>query len=42
MPIAARIDEFGKLAWIFLMIVGFIVWWPLGLATLGFIISPAD
>jgi hypothetical protein len=38
MPIAARIDEFGKLAWIFLMIVGFIVWWPLGLATLGFII----
>ncbi len=38
MPIAARIDEFGKLAWVFLMIVGFIIWWPVGLATLGFII----
>ena len=39
MPIAARIDEFGKPAWIALMILGFIVWWPLGLVTLAFILG---
>jgi hypothetical protein len=39
MPIAARLDEFGKPAWIALMILGFFVWWPLGLATLAFIIG---
>ena len=30
MPITAKLDEFGKPAWIALMILGFIVWWPLG------------
>ena len=39
MPIAARIDEFGKLAWIGLMILGFWAWWPLGLAILAFTIG---
>ncbi len=39
MPIAARIDEFGKPAWIMLMILGFWAWWPLGLAILAFIIG---
>jgi hypothetical protein len=39
MPIAARIDEFGKLAWIVLMILGFWAWWPLGLAILAFTIG---
>jgi hypothetical protein len=39
MPITAKIDEFGKPAWIALMIVGFIVWWPLGLAMLAFLIG---
>ena len=39
MPIAARIDEFGKPAWIALMILGFIWWWPLGLAILAFMIG---
>jgi hypothetical protein len=39
MPIAARIDEFGKPAWIALMILGFIWWWPLGLAVLAFMIG---
>ncbi len=39
MVIAAKLDEFGKPAWIALMILGFIVWWPLGLATLAFIIG---
>ena len=36
--VAAKIDDFGKPAWIALMILGFIVWWPLGLATLAFLI----
>jgi hypothetical protein len=39
MPIAAKLDELGKPAWIALMILGFIVWWPLGLAFLAFIIG---
>jgi Protein of unknown function (DUF2852) len=39
MPIAAMLDEIGKPAWIALMILGFWVWWPLGLITLAFIIG---
>ena len=39
MPVAARIDEFGKPAWIALMIFGFWAWWPLGLAILAFTIG---
>jgi Protein of unknown function (DUF2852) len=39
MPIAARLDEFGKPAWIVLMILSFIWWWPLGLAVLAFLIG---
>jgi hypothetical protein len=39
MPITAEIDEFGKPAWIALTVVGFMVWWPLGLATLAFAIG---
>ena len=39
MPITARIDEFGKPAWIALTVLGFIAWWPLGLATLAFAIG---
>ena len=38
MPLAARIDEYGKPAWIALMILGFIIFWPLGLAVLAYII----
>jgi hypothetical protein len=37
MPIVAKLDELGKPAWIALMVIGFCVWWPLGLATLAFI-----
>ncbi len=33
MPIVAKLDELGRPAWIALMILGFIVWWPLGLAS---------
>ena len=37
MPVVAKLDELGKPAWIALMILGFLIWWPLGLATLAFI-----
>jgi hypothetical protein len=37
MPIVAKLDELGRPAWIALMILGFIVWWPLGLAALVFL-----
>ena len=39
MPIVAKLDDLGKPAWIALMILGFMVWWPVGLATLAFIIG---
>jgi hypothetical protein len=38
MDIVGRIDEIGKPAWIGLMVLGFIVYWPAGLALLAFII----
>ena len=37
MTVVAKLDELGKPAWIALMILGFLIWWPLGLATLAFI-----
>jgi hypothetical protein len=39
MPIVAKLDELGRPAWILLMILGFIVWWPLGLAALAFMLG---
>jgi hypothetical protein len=36
--IAAKLDEFGKPAWIAAMILGFIAWWPIGLGILVFLI----
>ena len=42
MPIAAKLDELGKPAWIALMVLGFIVWWPLGLADPRLHLSGAD
>ncbi len=38
MPITAKLDEFGKPAWIALIVLGFMVWWPAGLAILVFTI----
>jgi Protein of unknown function (DUF2852) len=38
MPITARIDEYGKAAWIGLVVLGFWAFWPLGLAILAFTI----
>jgi Protein of unknown function (DUF2852) len=37
MPVVAKLDELGKPAWIALIILGFLIWWPLGLATLAFV-----
>ena len=39
MPIVAKLDELGRPAWIALMILGFVFWWPFGLAMLAFIIG---
>jgi hypothetical protein len=39
MPIVAKLDEFGKPAWIALLTLGFMWWWPVGLAILAFIIG---
>ncbi len=39
MPITAKLDEFGKPAWIVLIVLGFMAWWPLGLAILAFTIG---
>ena len=38
MPWAEKLDELGKPAWIAIMILGFIIWWPLGLAILAYIL----
>jgi hypothetical protein len=38
MPITAKLDEFGKPAWIVLIVLGFIAFWPIGLAILAFTI----
>ena len=35
MELASKIDDYGKPAWIGVMVLGFIVFWPVGLAILG-------
>ena len=37
--LAAQLDDYGKPAWIALMVVSFILFWPLGLLVLGFLIG---
>lgn len=39
MTLAARVDEFGRAGWIAATVLAFIVWWPLGLLTLGFVLA---
>ena len=39
MYLAARLDDIGKPAWIALTVASFIIWWPIGLATLAFVIG---
>jgi hypothetical protein len=38
MTLTAKIDELGKPAWIAATVLGFVIWWPVGLATLAFVI----
>lgn len=33
----SKVDDLGRPAWIALMVLGFIVWWPVGLAILAYI-----
>ena len=39
MTLAARLDDFGTPAWIALIVVSFLIWWPLGLIVLGFLVG---
>jgi hypothetical protein len=36
--VVARIDDFGRPAWIALMVIGFIVFWPIGLVILAYLL----
>ena len=36
MNVAAKLDDFGRVAWIGLTVLGFVVYWPVGLAILLF------
>ncbi|MCP5085071.1 MAG: DUF2852 domain-containing protein [Alphaproteobacteria bacterium] len=38
MELAQRVDEYGKAGWITLMVLSFIIFWPVGLAVLGYTI----
>ena len=38
MQIAAKMDDMGPVAWIGLMVLSFIAFWPVGLAVLAFLI----
>ncbi|HTV43998.1 MAG TPA: DUF2852 domain-containing protein [Stellaceae bacterium] len=37
--LAAHLDDLGRPAWLGLTILSFVVWWPLGLVILGFLIG---
>ena len=39
MHMAAKLDDIGRPAWIALTIVSFMIWWPIGLAALAFLIG---
>ncbi len=38
MELAARLDDYGKPAWIALMVLCFVIFWPVGLALLAYLI----
>lgn len=38
MSLINRMDGFGPVAWLALLVLSFIVFWPLGLALLGFLL----
>lgn len=37
MPITAKLDEWGRPAWIAAIVLGFVVFWPIGLLTLFYV-----
>ncbi len=37
--LAAHLDDLGKPAWIGVTVLSFMLWWPLGLVVLGFLIG---
>jgi hypothetical protein len=37
MAVAAKLDQWGPGAWIALMVLGFVIWWPLGFGTLAYL-----
>jgi hypothetical protein len=39
MHLAERLDDIGKPAWIGLMVLSFIMFWPLGLVILGYLVG---
>ena len=39
MTLAAKLDDLGNPAWIALTVVSFVVWWPLGLVVLGYLVG---
>ena len=39
MELAQKLDSYGKPAWIALTVLGFMAWWPVGLAVLAFSIG---
>jgi hypothetical protein len=39
MTLAAKLDNLGNPGWIALMVVSFVVWWPLGLIVLGYLLG---
>lgn len=38
MELVQQLDDFGKPAWIATMVLGFVVFWPIGLTILGYLI----
>ena len=39
MTLAAKLDDLGTPAWIALTVVSFLIWWPLGLVALGYLVG---
>ncbi len=38
MQVVATLDDYGKPAWIIATVLGFLVWWPIGLGILAYLI----
>jgi len=39
MTLAAKLDNLGNPGWIVLTVLSFVVWWPLGLVVLGYLVG---